>query len=94
MVCNADLFLLILFTKLIVNDVLVTAIALSILKQFIWLENNPGQEQERKANVQKQIVHRYKTGNSGQRATGRSQNTSNKLLLNKRVRCHVHKITI
>lgn len=29
---NADLFLLILFTKLIVNDVLVTAIALSIFE--------------------------------------------------------------
>ena len=46
-------------------EVLVTTIALSIFKQFIRLENNPSQEQERKA-VQKQIVHRYKTGNSGQ----------------------------
>lgn len=49
-----------------VHDVLMTTIALSIFKQFICLENNPGQEQERKANVQKQIVHQYKTGDSGQ----------------------------
>lgn len=54
------------FTSLLVPVVLMIIIALSIFKQFIWLENNPGQEQERIANVQKQIVHRYKTGNSGQ----------------------------
>lgn len=66
-----------------VHDVLMTTIALSIFKQFICLENNPGQEQERKANVQKQIVHQYKTGDSGQWATGRSWNTWNKSFLNK-----------